>query len=108
MLFSLLMTEVVTPSGKGCSCGSPVATEIRSRVQLFCGSENRLYEVTSCCAIPLGMDETPGHGPHVDEGSVLLSAVDWIAVSARTRRNKGVAHLGHAWRADQCTLCERS
>jgi hypothetical protein len=63
----LLMTEVVTPSGKGCSYGPPVATEIRSRVQLFCGSEDLLYEVTPCCVIPLGMDEMPGYGPHVDE-----------------------------------------
>jgi hypothetical protein len=33
-----MMTEVVTPSGKGCSYGPPVATEIRSRVQLFVDS----------------------------------------------------------------------
>ena len=35
---------------------------------VVCGSEDWLYEVTSCCVIPLGMDETPGYGPHVDEG----------------------------------------
>jgi hypothetical protein len=58
------MTEVVTPSGKGWSFGPPVATEIRSRVQLFCGSEidyMRLFLV-------VGMDKTPGFGPHDDEG----------------------------------------
>ena len=31
----LLITEVVTPSGKGYPHGMPVATGIRSRVQLF-------------------------------------------------------------------------
>ena len=41
-------------------------------------------------------------------GVGLPGAVDWIAVNTRTRRMKAVAHLGHAWRADQCTLCERS
>jgi len=41
-------------------------------------------------------------------GRYLLGAVNWISVNARTRRMKGATHLGHARRADQCTLCEGS
>lgn len=52
----LMMTEVVTPLGKGCSYGSPVATEIRSRVQLFVDSG---IDCMGLCLV-LGMDETPG------------------------------------------------
>ena len=38
----------------------------------------------------------------------LLSAVDWIAVNARTGIMKGIAHLGHVWRADERMHCKRS
>jgi len=51
-----MMTEVVTPLAKGCSYGSPVATEIRSRVQLFVDSG---IDCMGLCLV-LGMDETPG------------------------------------------------
>ena len=52
------MTEVVTPSGKGCSYGTSVSTEIRSRVQLF--MDQGIDYVRLCLeVIPLGVDKTP-------------------------------------------------
>jgi len=89
MLFPLLMTEVVTPSGKGCSYGMLVATEIRSRVQLFVDQGIDYLGLRLVVWFPWERMR------HLDLGLVrwwgcpyLLGAVDWIAVICTHKKNE--------------------
>jgi hypothetical protein len=59
------MTEVVTPSGKG---RVPVGRLLQQRfvLEFSCFAGQRIDYMR--LRVVMGMDETPGYGPHVDEG----------------------------------------
>lgn len=62
------MTEVVTPSGKGCV---PMGHLLQQRfvLEFSCYVGQRIDYMR--LRLVVGMDETPGYGPHVDEGSMF-------------------------------------
>ena len=83
MLFTPLVIEVVTC--RKMLFARTCATEIRSRFQLFCGSEDWLCEVTSCCVIPWDAFE---YDLHVGQGSVFTRCIPSWFLSERLMLNE--------------------